>query len=679
MPTNEHYDAASGEPAACGRTATICSPPCRPAVRWALRTTLLLLTLGTTAAATAAFWSVIASDGVVLLDYPLAGLFTVLAGWIVLSFWTSTLGLLSILIGRHPGPMTVRPQPATEPTASRTAILMPVYNESPERVFAGARAMLAELRRCGRASEFALFILSDTTDPDIWLAEERAWARLAAELPEEQELFYRHRPRNVERKSGNIADFCSRWGKLYDYMLVLDADSLIAAGVMTEMVRRMDADDSVGILQVPPMPIGRRSMLARLQQFSARFYSPAFLRGFGLWAGTDGNYWGHNAIIRVAAFLEHCELPKLPGVAPMGGEILSHDFVEAALIRRGGFKVCLADDLVGSYEESPTTLNAYAQRDQRWCQGNMQHIRLVLAEGLHPISRLHLAMGVMSYVASPLWMAFLILSVVAAAMSPGSQSAEANATGLILFAVSMGMLIVPKIYGMIAAWRCGTLGEQGGAAAVATSVLLETCVSVLIAPVMMIDHTRFVVTTLLGRKVGWNAQDRSDGEVALGDGWEQRRVTFAIGVALTLCTIAFAPNLLVWLSPILLGLLFSPVLAAGLGSSRLGQWLRNRNLLLVPEELEPPPVYQRREEAVRSPLPSGSFHDVLVDPGLFALHLSILDQTDAERPLSVEERRSILSKGVAGAVSLPAADRRKLLGDRRTLEQLHMMAHTNAP
>ena len=643
---------------------------------WPVRLTLAALVGASLYLAVSAFWRVVASDGVVWLDYPLAALFAVLVGWIVLSFWTATIGLLSILVGRREAPLSTHVDGSQlAATDSRTAILMPVYNESPERVFAGVRAMLAELHAAGREREFDVFILSDTTDPDVWLAEERAWARLTADLSDRQQVFYRHRPENRERKSGNIADFVTRWGAVYDYMLVLDADSLVAAGTMAEMVRRMDADDSLGILQAPPMPIGRRSTLARLQQFSARFYSPAFLRGFGLWAGSDGNYWGHNAIIRVKAFLEHCELPKLPGVAPMGGEILSHDFVEAALIRRGGYKVCLADDLAGSYEESPTTLLAYAQRDQRWCQGNLQHTRIVTADGLHACSRLHLAMGVMSYIASPLWLAFLLLSVIAAAASPGAMSAEANRLGLVLFAASMGMLIAPKVYGLIAAVRTGAIAEHGGFGSALWSTLLETVVSVLIAPVMMVDHTRFVITTLLGRKVQWNAQDRDDGEVPLGDGWGQRKGMTAAGVAIAVLVAAIQPSLLPWLSPILAGLVLAPALTWLLGSSRLGRWLQNRNLLLIPEELDPPAVYRRREEAVRSPLPPGSFRDVLVDPGMFALHLAILDQTDSERPLSTAERQQVVAAGVEATLALSPQERRSLLGDRRVLEQLHTLYH----
>ena len=647
-----------------------------PVRTWGIRLALLALTLSSVVAATGLFWSVIASDGVVILDYPLAALFAVLFGWIILSFWTATIGLVSILIGRSPAPLSQRLDAGGRETlVGRTAILVPVYNESPERVFAGARAMLQELREAGRMEEFALFILSDTTNPDIWLAEERAWARVAAELPAGQELFYRHRTENRERKSGNIADFVTRWGQGYDYMLVLDADSLVAAGTMVEMVRRMDADPEIGILQVPPAPIGRRSTLARLQQFSARFYSPAFLRGFGLWASADGNYWGHNAIIRTRAFLDHCELPKLPGKAPMGGEILSHDFVEAALIRRGGYKVCLADDLAGSYEESPTTLLAYAQRDQRWCQGNLQHSRILGADGLHLCSRLHLAMGVMSYLASPLWLAFLVLSVAAAIWSPGTMSAEASRDGLLLFGLSMALLLAPKVYGLVAAWRSGAMAEHGGFMSSLGSVLLETVASVLIAPVMMLDHSRFVLTTLIGRRVGWNAQDRDDGEVPLADGLEQRRGYLWAGLVLATITALTAPSLLVWLSPIIAGLVLAPVTTSLLGSSRLGELLRDRNLLLVPEELEPPTVYQLREQAVRSPLPAGTFRDVISDPGFYALHVGILEQTGGHRRTQTELRRDVLEAG-PGAIGLLSPEcRRAVLSDRQLLQELHVLAH----
>jgi membrane glycosyltransferase len=255
-----------------------------------------------------------------------------------------------------------------------------------------------------------LFVLSDTTDPDIWLAEIDAWQEMRGAVPGGERIFYRRRLRNVKRKTGNIEDFVTRWGGAYAYMLVLDADSIMAAGAMAELVRRMDANPDVGLIQAPPKLVRGRSPFARVLQFSGELYGPLSASGISYWALGEGNYWGHNAIIRTAPFADLCGLPLLPGKAPLGGEILSHDFVEAALLRRGGWQVWIADDLAGSYEEPPPTVADFATRDRRWCQGNLQHAKVLLARNLHWVSRLHLAIGIMAYVTSPLWLLFLLLS-----------------------------------------------------------------------------------------------------------------------------------------------------------------------------------------------------------------------------------------------------------------------------
>ncbi len=248
---------------------------------------------------------------------------------------------------------------------------------------------------------FEFFILSDTRDSEIAAEEERLWSlAIDAEMKRSQ-FFTVDEPKNVGRKAGNLEDFCQRWGAHYKYMVVLDADSLMDASTLQSMVQRMEADSKLGILQVPPRPINRNTWFARLQQFAASVYGPIFTEGLDAWADGQSNYWGHNAIIRVAPFAQHCGLPLLPGKAPLGGEILSHDFVEAALMLRSGWRVQLASDLDGSYEECPTNLLDYAIRDQRWCQGNLQHARLIVSEGFHPTSRFHMAMGVLAYLASP--------------------------------------------------------------------------------------------------------------------------------------------------------------------------------------------------------------------------------------------------------------------------------------
>ena len=391
------------------------------AIRWIVFVATFIATL----AATGGFVLIASSGGFNFLEWLSIPFFAILFGWIAFSFTLATIGYIQLArkqrgrVQRGRQSKTValtdsdhsqvainanEHRPESEYDKNQpTAILMPIYNESPHRVFAGLKAMIGDLRERGVLDQFAFYILSDTTNPEVWLAEEAAWAELVESDDVGGSVFYRHRAKNTARKAGNIADFVERWGHLHPFMIVLDADSLMAANTMREMVRRMKDDERLGILQIPPVPVGRESLFARLQQFSASVYGAIFVQGFATWAGDQGNYWGHNAIIRVEAFRQNCDLPVLPGKAPLGGEILSHDFVEAALLVRSGWKVHVATDIAGSYEECPTTLADYAQRDQRWCQGNLQHSKLVLTENYHPVSRWHFASGVMSYLASPLW------------------------------------------------------------------------------------------------------------------------------------------------------------------------------------------------------------------------------------------------------------------------------------
>ena len=639
--------------------------------RTALRVALAALAVGTAAWGVRLFLATVSPDGVVGADWLAVPLFAALFGWIALSFWTAALGSASLLFdrlaGRAGGPSC--PGGAGGELAHRHAVLMPVYNENPTGVFAGVRAMLESLHNTGQGGQFDFFVLSDTTDPDVWIAEERAWAELIDTWDGDSRVFYRHRPKNERRKAGNIADFCTRWGDEYECMLVLDADSVMGGATVVEMAARMESSPKVGLLQAPPRPVGRDSLLARLQQFSAAVYGPVFLRGFHLWAGEDSNYWGHNAIIRVRPFMDHCELPTLPGQAPLGGEILSHDFVEAALLRRAGWKVCLCEDLTESYEESPTTLTDFAARDQRWCQGNLQHARLLAAEGLHLSNRLHMGMGVMSYVASPLWLAFLIAAPLAVVFDGGASGGAA----LTLFAASMGMLVLPKFLGVAATLMSGA-GRHGGPAKVLAGAVGETLLSVLVAPVMMAYHTRFVVAALCGTCVQWNAQARCERQVSWGEAWAGSGWITLTGLSLTAAVAAASTPLLLWLAPVLAGLVLAVPLAKLLGSVKVGRELQDLGLLLVPEEVKPPRVLSRRdalllgrEEAAGE---EGAFDELISDPGLFALHASILETTDGDRPLAAEERAKVLD--LAGRGPLPKPLRRAVQGDLKLLRELHV-------
>lgn len=665
---------------------------------YAIRWLLCALTLISTGGATWLFMDVLSVNGMNIAEILLLPIFTILFSWIAFSFWTATYGMMLVL-RQMPGTSSERPlatasagsdahsAASTNGQRSQTAILMPIYNESPASVFAGVRAMVQSLIATGQEDDFDFFVLSDTTDPDIWLEEERTWAKLVAETGSQPRVFYRRRPRNVSRKAGNIADFCTRWGSDYEYMIVLDADSVMEGKTLVEMVRRMDADPQLGILQVPPTPVNRLSMFARLQQFASRLYSDIFIKGFCSWANFDSNYWGHNAIIRVQPFIKHCGLPTLPGKAPLGGEILSHDFVEAALMARAGWKVALAHDLGGSYEECPTTLLDFAKRDQRWCQGNMQHIRLIFSEGFRPISRLHLTMGAMAYLSAPMWLAFMILSVAGMWLDGASKSDEPTWIygASVIFGITMAMLLLPKLWSVLALTKQpDRLRDFGGWDNVIGSVVLETLVSILVAPIMMLFHTRFVLTTLAGQKVQWNAQNRGEEDITLGEALIVYGPHTVTGIATTLLIGTLAPPLLFWFMPVLIGLIFSVPLAMTLGSVKLGQKLAQNGLLLIPEEITTPEILRLQQQALalaerdkkqfdRDRL----FDSVLIDPSFHALHRNILFATDSNvpaRPEDVQAVSDLIEREGPSAVSREA--RRVILSDAEALRKLHVQVRS---
>ena len=631
-----------------------------------------------------------------MLAFPL---FAVLFAWIIFSFVLSTRGFFRALSVRSTG-LTID-RDVDQPTA----VLVPVYNEQPDDVFARVDAMITALMKhdaetgSDRAGAIHFFVLSDTTDAEIWLAEELAWSRVNQRLAKEAadqtpKVFYRHRAKNVARKAGNIADFCERWSKPYNCMIILDADSLLEPKTILAMADAMAANPDLGILQVPPVPIGRESFFARLQQFSAAAYGQISCRGFDAWSGEQGNYWGHNAILRIKAFRECCDLPVLPGKAPLGGEILSHDFVEAALMVKGGWKVRLANNLAGSYEECPTTLTDYAMRDQRWCQGNLQHSRLIVSEGFHWVSRLHFISGVLAYAASPLWLAWTALSVAAWFFeSPSEQSAvdawfAANTWmpgPLTLFVVAMCLLVIPKFYGMMALVIQGRAHQFGGAVRLFVSVLMETFMSVLLSPLMALLHSRFVINTLRGRKVTWNAQNRCEQGVTLKEaisdcGWQT-----LLGILVAAVMVVWATPLAVWFIPIVAGLIFAIPIAMMLGSQSLGKFLAKCGLLMTPQESSEPLVSRLHRESLaersldQETRQTSRFEEVLRSPGFYLLHDRILGASESNVPMSQSNRDQVLVSARQGIGQVDPKWHRSILSDQELLKDLHVIAQLDHP
>jgi membrane glycosyltransferase len=660
------------------------------------RLAFFVLVVLTTGAAAFQAVRLLMVNGMNPIEWAMLSIFVVLVFPIAFSFWTAVFGFFVELRGRDSLALsrTQVEDSLADISQFRTAVVIPAYNEDTIRLFAGLRATYESVAATGCLPHFDFFVLSDTTDPDLWIREEMAFHELREGVSDPARLVYRNRRENLERKSGNIADFCARWGDRYRYMIVFDADSLMTGEALLILVRLMEKHPAVGIIQSPPIPVNRRSLFGRLMQFSARAYGPMFTKGLNFWQAGEANYWGHNAIIRIAPFVEHCRLPALPGKAPLGGSILSHDFVEAALMRRAGWQVFLASDLEGSYEEVPASLIGHAARERRWCQGNLQHARLVTMPNLHWISRVHLSLGVMSYVSSPLWILLLILGTVeglrvaltehryfAPEQSPFpvwqvSMVGEA----ILLFVSVMTLLILPKLLSLISLLtkHRRRIAGFGNRLMLTGSVLVEILFSVLIAPVLAMLHSRFVLGTLFGRNVEWTAQDRGDVETRLGEAIRRHGGITALGLFWSALLLTGARDLFWWFSPVLAGLVFSIPLSMWSSRISAGQLARTFGMLVTPEEVDPPAILRHfhaelgraaaRPWAVRQ----DGLSWVLGDPRVRSVHLELLPPSSPSGDPLAEHRLEGLRLKVRtlGESALLPAEKRELLWDAESVRAL---------
>ncbi|SOE01733.1 glucans biosynthesis glucosyltransferase MdoH [Caenispirillum bisanense] len=663
------------------------------------RTVFVVGVLGTAAALVASYTRILFVDGLSLLDIALIAVFVPLALWLAQSFWTLGAGFLVLLLR---GPAPAEPPVPAVTAKGPTAVVVPVYNEEVGRVFAGIQAMRHDLARHGLGEHFHVHVLSDSTKPGPWLSEVNAWRDLADGADEVRGMppvYYRRRLQNRERKAGNIADFVRRHGQLYEYMVVLDADSIMTASSLARLVARMEADPQAGLVQAPPRLARGETFFARVLQFAGAVYGPLSAAGIAFWAAGEGNYWGHNAIIRTRAFSDCCGLPHLPGAAPLGGEILSHDFVEAALLRRGGWKVLIADDIDDTLEEPPPTVGDFATRDRRWCQGNLQHARLIPARGLHWVSRLHFSVGVMSYVSSALWLVFLVLSALQAwqlARTPVSYFADGRpfpqwpldvqGAALALLAVAMGLLLVPKLFGLLLTLRDGRLRRSlGGGGRVTLGVLIETVYTALLAPIMMLLHALAVFSTMLGKAVGWSAQNRTASEGAFEAHLERWLPFTAIGTAATAGAWVTSPTLALWLSPVEAGLILAPLVVWLGDSRRLGLALRRARLLLTREETQPSPVLQTldrlmlEEDQSTRPGRTELLAWTVLDADRLRDHLDLLPLAGQESRASAEDAAAAARKlRYLGPASLSDAEALAVLEHAEALQGLHAACWTRS-
>jgi membrane glycosyltransferase len=569
-----------------------------------------------------------------------------------------------------------RPREALSLDEAKTAIVVPIHNEDVRAVFARVRAMLESLAAAGASSAFEMFVLSDTTDPDIWLREELAWADVRR-IPGLPRLYYRRRQHKFRKKSGNIADFCKRWGARYEYMIVLDADSIMSGDVMVELVRRMDAAPALGILQAPSLLTMRETLYARLEQFAAATYGPAVFAGIAACFEGAGNYWGHNAIVRVKAFAENCGLPGLPGRPPFGGPILSHDFVEAALMRRAGYEVRLAWDLTtGSYEQGPGSLEEARERDVRWCRGNLQHLRLLFAPAFSAGSRAHFAIGAIFYGISALWAAFILFVAARYVIDGGSAR---SASSMVHLYVPLGLsasVAVVLLGGKVLAARLVARGATfGHAPRLAASTALEIVIASVVAPIRMVSQIRCLVAALGDGTMDWATARRDDRPTSLGRAARAMIAETFVGVLFALLFYGIDHSLALWLAPVWVGLVASIPIDALLSSPRVGGWLKAHHLLLTPAEADPPEVLRRTAELSQAPHESRTFAErfdsFVADPWLNALHVGLLHSTGS-RELSSHVVEPLIERALSlGVERLTKREATLVLSDARAMELLH--------
>ncbi len=551
---------------------------------------------------------VMATDGLGVLEVVFLAFFTLLFAWVALSFVSAFAGFM-LIVTRRRRRLGLRPEDPLPAPSVRTALLMPTYNEEPQRLMAGLQAIYESVRETGHLEQFDFFILSDTTRGAIRMEEVAEFHRLRERLGGAPNLYYRHRADNRERKAGNIAEWVRRFGGAYPQMLILDADSLMTGDTIVRLAWGLETHPDVGLIQSLPLIVNGSTLFARMQQFAGRVYGPVIAHGVAWWHGTESNYWGHNAVIRTKAFADHCGLPELEGVRPFNGHVLSHDFVEAALIRRGGWACHMTPALGGSFEEGPPSLTDLLVRDRRWCQGNLQHVGVLPTRGMHWISRTHFLIGIGHYLTAPMWALMMLIGIAIpldqsgalvslqdlAHFSPVDYWRSLDPERIVwVFGATMFALFAPKVMGYLAVLADGKVRRGcGGAARMIVSIVIESVLAALMAPIVMYVQSRGVAEVLAGKDSGWDAQRRDDGSMP----WSTLTLRYGglslFGVMMGAAAYFVSPALLAWMSPVIIGLVFSIPIVALTSARGPGQFLRRLRLLSIPEETRPPAILVR--------------------------------------------------------------------------------------
>lgn len=554
----------------------------------------------TTALLLLAFTDWLSTAGLGILEYVLILLVGLTFFWVSLSVSMATTGFFRALkatktanTGKHK---------KCQKIALDVALLVPVYNENPFDIFGNVAAIFEDLTQSETKHRFSLFILSDTQNPDIAVQEEHAMQVLRASFSEKAQIFYRRRAKNTDHKTGNLTDWIENWGGGSDAMIVLDADSLMTGEAIITLSDELAHDPTAGLIQSCPRLFGAETLFARIQQFSNVTYGGPLSEGLAFWSDKEGNYWGHNAIIRTSAFAASARLPYIKSLKGEDSLILSHDFVEASMLRRAGWAVRFLPDLEGSYEEAPATLIDYVLRDRRWCQGNLQHLRLLFAAGFHIISRFHLFHGAISYLLSPAWFVLLIIwaligngeanNVISYFTTANPQMpvwphvSTVNSVLILIFIYTM--LLAPKIIGAVLMCSVAqTRKAYGGIWRFCASFLIEVIASIAYAPVLMIQQTLAVLRCALGYRATWTPQQRRGGRYRPIDLVKFHILELCIGALLL--TGMFMGLISLWLLPIAVSL-FGAIILSGLSGLKLSQTTWMRDYLTTPEDHNVPNV-----------------------------------------------------------------------------------------
>jgi len=479
------------------------------------RRVLFAVLFGATYAGTLALAALALSPGgFSIIDITLLALFALTLPWMVAGFWKAVIGFLIMRFSAD-AVTAVLPVAARirgdEPVTASTAILLCIRNEMPERVMRNIEPMLAGLDAAGCGERFHLYVLSDTSDAKIANSEETCFADLASRWCHQIPITYRRRAVNTAYKAGNIREFCARWGSKHDFAVTLDADSFMSADAILRMVRIMQADPNLGILQGLIGGLPSTSAFARVFQFGMRLGMRSYTLGSAWWQGDCGPYWGHNAVLRLEPFMAHCALPVLSRDGMEDRHVLSHDQIEAVLMRAAGFEVrVLPQDDLG-WEENPPTLLEFIRRDLRWCEGNMQYWRFLWLPGLKPVSRYQLALAILMFISSPAWIGLLVLGTLAVAFSDTSASFMRADAGMALFVWVLLMWFSPKLATAIDVLLSPELRRAfGGTGLFVINFAVETVFSIVLCPILWFGHTIFLAGLMFGREIGWLAQTRED-------------------------------------------------------------------------------------------------------------------------------------------------------------------------